>query len=329
VAATPIAPGDAAPKVPAAALALLLPAREALAGTLAEAPNLARLLGRADREAAATGDEAQVLRHFDLLPRGLPIAALTRENDAQDAANQAWLRADPAFVRADLGAGRLMACGDLGLSRDEAEALVAPLKPLFGDAGCPISVGAPSRWYLALPRDARLPDFVPPSRVLGDDIFAHLPEGELGRRWRHLLSEAQVMLHHHPLNAKRVAAGRPPVNSLWFWGGGVAPDHVRSGHARVLSDDLLLAVLGRRAAIADEVLPASLAPEADESGVLIDLRRVRDLAALDRHWIEPAVQRVRDRRSDCVLLDFADGERFTWRNAHRWRLWRRPAATLA
>lgn len=328
MAATPTVAGEEASKAPGS-LALLLPARQALAGRLADAPVLARVCARADREAAEAGDEAQVQRHFELLPRGLPIAALTRDHDARDAAHHAWLRADPAFVRADLGAGRLMACGDLGLSREEAEALVAPLRPLFGDAGCPISVGAPSRWYVALPRDSRLPDFAPPSRVLGDDIFAHLPEGEAGRRWRHLLSEAQVMLHHHPLNAKRIAAGRPPVNSLWFWGGGAAPDHVRSAHARVLSDDLLLAVLARRASITHESLPASLAAFAGEGGVLVDLRRVRDLVALERDWIAPAVRHVRARPGAHLLLDFADGERRAWRSAHRWRVWRRPAATLA
>src|SRR3546814_7983843 len=39
------------------------------------------------------------------------------------------------------------------------------------------------------------------------------------RRWRSLLSEAQVVLHNHPWNARREQSGLPPVNSLWFWGG--------------------------------------------------------------------------------------------------------------
>lgn len=311
----------AAPVVPA--LTLLLPPRARLEGG---APTLSRVLARGDAAATGAGDEAQLLRAFDVLPRGLPVAALTREYDRGDAALNAWLRADPAHVRADLGTGRLLACGELGLTGDEVESLLQALRPLFGDDGCPISAGAPSRWYLALPRDARLPAFVPPSRVLGDDIYAHLPEGDLGRRWRRLLSEAQVTLHNHPLNAERARAGKPVVNSLWFWGGGVLPDHVRSPLAQVLSDDLLLAALARQAKLGRTDLPASL-PQDAPHGTLADLRRLRAARAIERDWVEPALARLRS--SDVLRLDFSDGTVLDYRRSHRWRFWRRTPPRAA
>jgi hypothetical protein len=43
--------------------------------------------------------------------------------------------------------------------------------------------------------------------VLGDDLFSHLPEGEGGRRWRALMTEAQVLLHNHSWNQQRAAQG--------------------------------------------------------------------------------------------------------------------------
>jgi hypothetical protein len=268
-------------------------------------------------------------RAFDILPRGLPIAALTREYDCTDAAAAMWLRADPAHLRADLGTGRMLACGELGLTRDEAEALLQPLKPVFGDAGCPISVGAPSRWYVTLPRDARLPTFVPPHRVLGDDIFPHLPEGDLGRRWRSLLSESQIVLHNHPLNSQRVAQGKLPVNSLWFWGGGALPDHVRCEHRALLSDDLLIAALARRASVSHSELPTRLDAVSADAGALFDLRRVRDLTILERDWIAPARERLARGGFEWLQLDFADGARWRYRHGHRWRIWRRAPAKLA
>jgi hypothetical protein len=310
------------------ATTLLLPTREALQGDPAAAPLLARVFARGERAAVEPGDEAQVQRHFDLLPRGLPIAAITRDFDCADAAHHSWLRADPAHVRADMGAGRLLACGELGLTREEAEAFVAPLKPLFGDDGCPISVGAESRWYLALPRDARLPSFSPPSRVLGDDIFAHLPAGDLGRRWRRLLSEAQVSLHQHPLNAARVAAGKLPVNSVWFWGPGTLPDHVRIAHRSVISDDLLLAALARRAGVEAHALPARFEVPAEGVDTIVDLRRVRELSTLERDWIVPVLGAQSREKSLGLLLDFADGVQLRYLRKHRWRVWRRPASTF-
>jgi hypothetical protein len=308
---------------------LLLPARAALQGAPGIAPMLARVISRSDPDTADPGDEAQLQRQFDILPRGLPVAALTRDHDMHDAGHQTWLRADPAHVRADLGTGRLMACGELGLSLEDAEALLAPLKPLFGDEGCPVSIGAPSRWYLALPRDARLPVFSPPSRVLGDDIYAHLPEGEPGRRWRRLLSEAQVILHNHPLNAARVAAGKLPVNSLWFWGGGLLPDHVRSRHAAVFSDDLLCAALCRRADLPHRELPASFEAIGDTNGGLVDLRRIRDVAILERDWIAPLLVRLAAAGNVPLHLDFADGSLHRYRRHHRWRVWRRAPTSFA
>src|SRR3546814_9323765 len=110
------------------------------------------------------------------------------------------------------------------MDEEDRTAFLPALRPLFGDAGFPIDAPHPSRWYLRLPHGAKLPAFAEPDDALGADLFDHLAEGSEGRRWRVLLGEAQVVLHNHPRNARRAEQGRPPVNSLWYWGGGVLPD---------------------------------------------------------------------------------------------------------
>ena len=78
---------------------LLLPARTRLHGQGLPVA-VARAVGRADAlPPAEPGARAQLQRHFDLLPRGWPVAALTRSVDANDADSAQWLRADPAWVR--------------------------------------------------------------------------------------------------------------------------------------------------------------------------------------------------------------------------------------
>ena len=298
---------------PAATITLLLPARKRFAGQALPVP-LARALGRADAlPEGLPGEQAQLLRHFDLLPRGLPVAALTRALDADDAGLHAWLRADPAHVRADMTGARTLAIGELGLAADEASALLEPLRPLFGDTGFMISAPSPSRWYLALPREARLPAFAPPEAVLGDDLFNHLPDGPDGRRWRALLNEAQVLLHHHPINQRRASQGRPTVNSLCFWGAGVLPDAVETPHAGVLSDDILLQALATAAG----------RPVGADGATLLDLRARGDLATL-ADAVAAAV-----RAGEALALDFADGHRLRLLPGQRWRFWRRPRASLA
>lgn len=306
---------------------LLLPARERFGGQrLGE--ELARRFGRAERTVEAADRAARV---FDILPRGWPVAAATRQRDVGDAAHGAWLRADPVYVRPDINGARLLAYGRaLSLSERDSAALLPALRPLFGDAGFPIDAPAPERWYVALPRETKLPRFVSPEQALGEDMFQHLPvgEGTEGRRWRALLSEAQVVLHNHPHNAARAAAGLAPINSLWFWGAGALPDRVHCDYAGVYSDDEALTAFGAQAGIATGALPAGWNAPAGEGAQLFDLRAQRDLALIQRDWLQPLAQALDRGALARVAAICADGERFELARSQRWRFWRKPLRSL-
>ena len=164
-----------------------------------------------------------------------------------------------------------------------------------------------------------------PSDALGEDVFDHTPDGSLARRWRSLLSEAQVVLHNHPRNEARAQAGLVPVNSLWFWGGGVLPDAVACDHASVFSDDPVLhglACIGSFRAMALDDFPgvASIADAA-----LLDLRACRDPRQLLERWLLPAQAAAQQGRVD---FDLADGRDFRLLPGQRWRFWRKPRTVL-
>ena len=314
---------------------LLLPAGDRFAGMRLPDP-LARALGRADRMATGeAGERPQLLRHFELLPRGWPVAALTRQVDAGDATPSQWLRADPAWVRPEINGARLFACGEgLQLAQQDVDALLPALRPLFGDAGFPIDAPVPSRWYLRLPHGAKLPAFIEPADALGADLFDSLvgTEGAAdveSRRWRSLLSEAQVVLHNHPWNARRVAAGKPPINSLWFWGAGTLPAQVRSACACVESGDDVLAAFASAAGCRLHALSPAFAPGDFDADRLVDLRGQRDPAALSRDWLMHAIAAMRTRRASAIRLDFPDVAGLQLRPGQRWRFWRKPLAQVS
>ncbi|MDQ3230095.1 MAG: phosphoglycerate mutase [Pseudomonadota bacterium] len=296
----------------------------------------ARAFGRADRIThVSEGRRSQLLRYFSLVPNHWPIAALTRQVDAGDAALSAWLRADPAYVQPDINGARLLACGDmLQLTEADSAAMLPDLKPLFGDLGFPIDAPSPSRWYLRVPRESKLPAFTDPENALGDDLFEHLAEGVDGRRWRAVLSEAQVVLHNHPWNAQRVAQGKLPVNSLWFWGGGVLPDFVQRSHDVVCTDEETMRALAAASlpsspetgSIPPQPLPPRFATVAGDA--LFDLQAERDLARLQDGWLEPALLAAQRGELDSLQIDFADGAVFTIKRMQRWRIWRKPLASL-
>jgi len=305
-----------------ASATLLLPERSRLAGQGLPV-EVARALGRADRGQDQAGEQAQLRRYFQLVPDHWPVAALTRQLDAGDSAGSAWVRADPARISPDMTGARLLAHGEaLAVDADDLEQLLPTLKPLFGDAGVLLDAPHPSRWYLRLPRESQLPAFAAIDDVLGDDLFGHLPEGDAGRRWRALLSEVQVVLHNHPWNARRMAAGLAPINSLWFWGGGVMPHSIRTPFKQIKSPDVLLRSLALVAGVSRDAV------DGQEVDALIDLRHLRGLDVLSRDAISPLLAALRRRELDSLRLDFADGAQFVVRNGQRMRFWRRALTRL-
>ncbi|KLD75345.1 phosphoglycerate mutase [Xanthomonas hyacinthi] len=299
---------------------LLLPERARLAAA-ALTGEVARAFGRAERERLESGSEAQLRRHFALPPGHWPVAALTRQLDAGDAGDGVWLRADPAYVVPDMQGARLMAHGDmLAIDAIDLAALLPSLQELFAESGLALDAPEPSRWYLRLDPGSVLPEFAAPAQVLGADLFDHLPQGEGGRRWRALLTEAQVLLHQHPWNRERGARGQPAINSLWFWGGGALPATVTSAHAQVRSREPLLRALTQAAGI-----DAEQAPRVD---ALVDLRQLRAPEQFVGEVMQPLLEALRLGELQHLLLDFEDGVRFRIQREQRWRFWRRPLARL-
>ncbi len=288
---------------------------------------LAGWIARGDTRARADAGAVAAIRSLVEWPApDLPAAALTRTLDAADAAEGAWLRADPCFVRPDLTTVRLLASGDLGQDVAETAALLQELKPLFGDSGVPIDAPMPARWYLAGSAGTDFPDCPPPDEIFGDDLKLHWPQGAAGKRWRLLLNEAQVVLHNHPVNAARIARGAVPINSLWFWGAGRLPGGVRSRCARVMTADPVLIALARLGDGVDDAFdPAALQAALRSAGpgdLGIDLRTAR-AGVLERDWLQPLDALLRRGGCEAIELAFLSGQRVTVRASHRRRFWRR------
>ncbi len=303
------------------ALTFLLTERRRFSGQKLDTV-VAKVLGKADKlPILNSGEQAQLERHVSILPLRWPMAALTRQYDAKDADLNSWLRADPAHVRAEMGVVRLLACGDLGLTQAEADELLKPLKILFGDVGFPLSAPDPSRWYLMLPKESKLPEFQLPSNAIGADIFSQFPTDDTAKRWRALLNEAQITLHNHPLNAERIQKGLLPVNSLYFWGGGVLPDQVKFHAQQVRTDDVNIKSLMLHAGLNHQ--------DKNDGAVLVDCRSIRDWSLLERDYLLPAINELKTNMYSSLILDFADGGSFAIKASQQWRFWRSPLRELA
>jgi hypothetical protein len=181
-------------------------------------PTIDLLLDRAAVEAGASHDLPSALLAAFGAEASAPFA-LAADDSGWDRTGW-WLHADPVHLRPDRDLLRLFDAPHLGISRAEADALVAELNRHFAEDGLRFHVPVADRWYLscAVPPAIRT---VPLARVSGQHIDSFLPDGPDASRWAALMSEAQMLLFQSPVNQAREAAGRPAVNGLWCWGGGV------------------------------------------------------------------------------------------------------------
>ena len=65
---------------------------------------------------------------------------------------------------------------------------------------------------------------MPAAAIDGQEPDEFMPAGEAAAGYHKLTSELQLCLHEHEVNLRREAEGLLSINSVWFWGGGMAPE---------------------------------------------------------------------------------------------------------
>lgn len=312
-----------------------------------ELPALARLLGLGQQRVRDFEPLDRQLARILGLAHGadeeapLPLAALRRLGEASSPAERGvdvgWLCADPvnlSFAREHL----LLNDFPIGeLSGAEVDTLIETLNDVFRDLGR-FEACTSTRWYLELaqPTSAKL---FPLHDVIGRPIRHFLPEGEDARLWQRTMNEAQVLLHNHPVNQAREAAGRRPANSLWFWGAGTLDHGSITPPPAVQSLEPLARGLARAGAVEPTSPDATSALQQDTVVVLdtllpaarqLDLDAWRaNLSNIEREWFAPLAAALRDGRLQTLILT-APGDRNTVelevRFGDRWKFWRKPIA---
>ncbi|HEX2829497.1 MAG TPA: hypothetical protein VHP37_24345 [Burkholderiales bacterium] len=295
--------------------------------------------------------EGWLCRAFEVeRQRDWPIAPLTLVLDGGEPDGAYWLRADPVHIKVSREGLHLVDSALFDLSAEEASAFVAALNAHF-DGELVFCAPHPKRWYL---KCASAPAIAthPVSQVAGKDVQQHLPHGEQALDWHRRFNEAQMLLHSHALNEAREDRGDPPVNSVWFWGGGTIPQ-VRGHHfGTVAADAAAATALAAAADVAVSPLHADaeswLACSSAASSTLPHLAVLdrlgsavtyqdagawRDrIQALESEWFAPlltALKRGRIDELDIVALGADHSARFSVSRGALFKVWRRPKPLAA
>lgn len=315
--------------MPALALAitdLALPAMDARTPRLAA---LERLLARGRRKEGPSDFRRWSLERSGLaLPARLPLASVIAGRPG------AWALASPVNLVPGLERVHLHPAGLPRVASAELQAVAAAFNAELGGDGIVLEPVAPSLALLSLPRplDADTHD---PAPLAGRDAGDWLPSGPDGGWLRRLMTEAQMLLHAHPVNAGRAARGEMPINALWLWGVGGDPLPAPSrALPRLGSADPFLRSYWTAQDARFEAPPATLEgwlARAGRESTLVNLELSalaasvsEALDAAEERWFAPLERELTAGRLDALELHLC-GRCVHCTGRDRLRFWRRSA----
>ncbi|MFP5526944.1 cofactor-independent phosphoglycerate mutase [Peptococcus simiae] len=109
------------------------------------------------------------------------------------------------------------------ITTEEADQLVQALNEALPLAGNRIYTGTSYRHCLVVHGGETGADQTPPHDILEQSIGDYLPKGTQASYFTDLMQASMAILKDHPVNQKRIAAGKRPANMAWFWGEGTKP----------------------------------------------------------------------------------------------------------
>jgi hypothetical protein len=217
-----------------------------------------------------------------------------------------WICADPVHLAVDLDSLVLQPQGQLQLSESESLAFCTTLEAHFAAADLRLVHIGTGHWCFGT---LRRPHLVTSDLELveGRNVDDVLPSGQDASAWQRYVTEAQMILHEHPVNSARESRGEPAANSLWLWGGGVVPEANR--HFNTMSvNDPLLHEIGKLSGAHMSDPPAVNIDFCETGNNLVEFSEHATgedgdvLSKLESDWMVPAWQALRTGKLDKVTL---------------------------
>ena len=165
---------------------------------------------------------ARVLSALGLSPVEEGLAALRLWGQTGDRPNVWVAAADPVHLEARLDHLCLYALTGAQWPGSDLRAIFDFLQKSLGDDTSFAFVRVGKYGYLR-GDEALATASVSAAVIDGQEPDEFMPSGESAAGYHRLSGEMQMCLHDHEINQRREAQGLMPVNSVWFWGGGKAP----------------------------------------------------------------------------------------------------------
>lgn len=250
-----------------------------------------------------------------------------------------WLCADPVHLQ--MQHAQVMLLPEVMLDQAEADALCASLNEYFAGMGLRFHAPQPQRWYVRAAEPLEVTTH-PMSQVAWRDVKPFQPQGTDALRWQRIATEAQMLLHAHPVNQARDARGELTCNTLWLWGGG-RTRQLQQAFDAVGGDSGLAGAFAHAAGVPQAGSLQAMLDGKCGSGLWVcaapgEAQRCGDYHAwreavlrFEQECAQPVLKAMRAghlRRLTLEVLREGGGQRFELTRADAWKLWR-TARSLA
>lgn len=109
------------------------------------------------------------------------------------------------------------------ITTEEAREIVLDLDKGLSAQGVRFYPGTSYRHLMVWKDGVKAVKTTPPHDISDKKIDDHLPKGAGSEKLFKLMELSWAILKDHPVNKKRVSAGKKPATSIWLWGQGSAP----------------------------------------------------------------------------------------------------------
>jgi len=265
-------------------------------------------------------------------------AAIFWLGETQTSATSWICRADPLHLRTAGGGLLALPLHPDALSLEEARELVRALNRHLQTSGYHLSAQTATHWYLQGEKALALPQTTPTDRLDGrfiePDIFRQ-PDFTVAQQLR---TELEMCLFEQPLNQQRELLDKPSINSLWLWGGSTASKPAPAPKRFcIYADDPLIKGCARAGQQAIQALPQKLDKtvtsrlavasnqllflDSPFQNVTNPVQWQQQMRTLDRDWLKPAWQALRNGQLSGLTIIDPDRLRIHWtpRQTRRWR----------
>jgi hypothetical protein len=267
-----------------------------------------------------------------LRPQGLASAMLHWRGEGGAWRNGTCLQVE--FVHLQAGLDDLRLVVPPPPTPEEAAQLLSSLQPSLSLAGFELLTSPAvlsGHEYLHSERGLDLITYSPRAGY-ATRIYDIMPHGNDGADLRRLLTEAQMILHEHPVNQQRARHGVPALNAVWFWGAARLDLVAEQAVQRVLSNHAYVRGLCEHLHVECWPLPpdvqAVLSVDADQQLMVLP---EMPLSQLEAAWLQPLQSALQ--RGDIEQLDvYIDHWRVSlrggrWANLRRMLARRQPVLT--